>query len=129
MLRGFRDFLFRGNVVELAVAVAVGTALTAVVAQFGKSFINPLVNVVAGGSKGSGTFRVRDQIFDWGGFVNAMIFFVITAAILYFVIVLPVQRVVDRLKRKEEREAEHEPTDIELLTEIRDLLRAQQTRQ
>jgi large conductance mechanosensitive channel len=128
MLRGFRDFLFRGNVVELAVAVAIGTAFTAVIAQFGKSFVNPLVNVVAGGTKASGTFRVRDQIFDWGAFVNAMIFFVITAVILYFVIVLPTQRVIDRLRRKEEREKAPEPTDIELLTEIRDLLRAQ-TRQ
>jgi large conductance mechanosensitive channel len=128
MLRGLRDFLFRGNVVELAVAVAIGTAFTAVIAQFGKSFINPLVNVVAGGSKASGTFRVRDQIFDWGAFVNAMIFFVITAVVLYFVVVLPTQRVMDRLRRKEEREAAPEPTDIELLTEIRDLLRAQ-TRQ
>ena len=125
MLRGFRDFLFRGNVVELAVAVAIGTAFTAVIAQFGKSFINPLVNVVAGGTKASGTFRVRDQIFDWGAFVNAMIFFVITAVILYFLIVLPTQRVMDRLKRKEERDTAPEPTDIELLTEIRDLLRAQ----
>jgi large conductance mechanosensitive channel len=128
MLRGFRGFLFRGNVIELAVAVAIGTAFTAVIAQFGKSFINPLVNVVAGGTKASGTFRVRDQIFDWGAFANAMIFFAITAAILYFVIVLPTQRVMDRLRRKEEREKASEPTDIELLTEIRDLLRAQ-TRQ
>jgi large conductance mechanosensitive channel len=128
MLRGFRDFLFRGNVVELAVAVAIGTAFTAVAAQFGKSFINPLVNVVGGGTKSSGTFHVRDQIFDWGAFVNAVIFFVITATIIYFVLVMPTQRVIDRLKRKEEREKAPEPTDIELLTEIRDLLRAQ-TRQ
>jgi large conductance mechanosensitive channel len=128
MLKGFRDFVFRGNVIELAVAVAIGTAFTAVVAQFGKSFINPLVNVVAGGKRASGTFRIREQIFDWGAFVNALIFFVITAVVLYFVIVMPTQRVLDRLKRKEEREGKSEPTDIELLTEIRDLLRAQ-TRQ
>src|SRR5262249_40564659 len=109
----------------LAVAVAIGTAFTAVIAQFGKSFINPLVNVVAGGTKASGTFRVRDQIFDWGAFVNAMIFFVITAVILYFLIVLPTQRVMDRLKRREDGDAAREPPDIELLTEIRALLRAQ----
>jgi len=57
-----------------------------------------------------------------------VIFFVITATILYFVLVMPTQRVIDRLKRKEEREKAPEPTDIELLTEIHDLLRAQ-TRQ
>jgi large conductance mechanosensitive channel len=125
MPRGFRDFLFRGNVVELAVAVAIGTAFTALVAQFGRSFINPLINLVGGGTKASGTFRVRSQVFDWGSFVNAVIVFVITATILYFVIVVPMQRVMDRLRRKEEREKASEPTDIELLTEIRDLLRAQ----
>ena len=123
MLKGFRDFLLRGNVVELAVAVAVGTAFTAVVEQFGKSFINPLVNVVAGGTRTSGMFRVQDQVFDWGAFVNALIFFVITAAVIYFVIMLPMQQIRSRLRIREE--APPVPADIELLTEIRDLLRAQ----
>jgi large conductance mechanosensitive channel len=125
MLKGFRDFLIRGNVIELAVAVAVGTAFTAVVEQFGKSFVNPLVNLAGGGSKTGGTFRVMDQTFDWGAFVNAVIFFAITAAVIYFVIVVPTQHVSSRLKRSAAEEAPPVPPDIELLTEIRDLLRSQ----
>jgi large conductance mechanosensitive channel len=125
MLKGFRDFLLRGNVIELAVAVAVGTAFTTVVEQFGKSFVNPLVNLAGGGTKTGGTFRVRDQAFDWGAFVNAVIFFAITAAVIYFVIVVPMQHVSSRLKRSTAEEAPPVPPDIELLTEIRDLLRSQ----
>ena len=124
MLKGFRDFVFRGNVLELAVAVAIGTAFTAVVEQFGKSFINPLVNLVGGGTKAGGTFHVKAQTFDWGAFVNAVIFFAITAAVIYFVIMVPMQRITSRLRRSTAEETPP-PPDIELLTEIRDLLRAQ----
>ena len=59
MLKGFRDFVMRGNVIELAVAVAIGTAFTAVVTQFGNSFIKPLVAVFAGGGAAGGTFVVQ----------------------------------------------------------------------
>ena len=67
MLKGFRDFIMRGNVLELAVAVAIGTAFTAVVTQFGESFINPLVKVVGGGGELGGSFTLRGQVFDWPG--------------------------------------------------------------
>jgi large conductance mechanosensitive channel len=130
MLKGFKDFLLRGNVVELAVAVAVGTAFTALVDQFGRSFIKPLVGVAGGGGVSGGTFRVRQQVFDWGGFINAAIFFVITTATIYFVVVLPMQRIQARRKRDEEAGPTEPtgPTDVELLTEIRDLLRQQSHR-
>jgi len=125
MLKGFRDFLFRGNVVDLAVAVAIGTAFTAVVAQFGKSFIEPLVKVVGGGKQAGGTFTINGQVFDWGAFINAVIFFAITATVIYFVIVVPMQRITSRLRTTRDEEAPPPPPDIELLTEIRDLLRTQ----
>jgi large conductance mechanosensitive channel len=126
MLKGFRDFLLRGNVIELAVAVAIGTAFTTVVEQFGKSFINPLVNLAGGGKKTGGMFHVRAQTFDWGAFVNAVIFFAITATVIYFVIMVPMQRISSRLRRSTaEEETPPLPPDIELLTEIRDLLRSQ----
>lgn len=127
MLKGFKEFLFRGNVISLAVAVAIGTAFTALVKQFGDSFITPLVGLVGGGGVGGGEFVVDGQHFTWAAFVNAVIFFVITAAVIYFVIVLPMEKIQERRKRGEEP-AEVAATETELLTEIRDLLREQASR-
>jgi large conductance mechanosensitive channel len=124
MIKGFRDFVLRGNVVELAVAVAIGTAFTALVAQFSNSFIKPLVALVGGGGAEGGTFEINGQNFDWGAFVNAVIFFVITAAVIYFLIVAPMNTLEKRRKRGQAPE-DVPPTQEELLTEIRDLLRAQ----
>lgn len=124
MLKGFRDFVLRGNVVELAVAVAIGTAFTLVVTQFSNSFIKPLVALVGGGGAEGGTFEINGQTFDWGAFVNAAIFFVITAAVIYFLIVALMNTLEERRKRGQAPE-DVPPTQEELLTEIRDLLRAQ----
>lgn len=127
MLKGFRDFIMRGNVLELAVAVAIGSAFTAVVTQFGKSFIDPLVKVFGGGGKQGGTFTIRDQVFDWSAFVNAVIFFLITAAVIYFFVVTPYNKFEERRKRGQgPTDPPAPPDDILLLTEIRDLLREQQ---
>jgi large conductance mechanosensitive channel len=128
MLKGFRDFVFRGNVVDLAVAVAIGTAFTALVEQFGNSFIKPLVALVGGGGISGGKFMVDKQTFDWAAFINAAILFVITAAVVYMVVVVPMQQVTSILRRQQEDTDVPPPADIELLTEIRDLLRAQQER-
>jgi large conductance mechanosensitive channel len=124
MLKGFRDFVFRGNVVDLAVAVAIGTAFATLVKQFGDSFIKPLVGLVGGGGKAGGTATVDGQVFTYGDFVNAVIWFVITAAVIYFVIVVPMNAFEERRKRGQ-APPETPPTTEELLTEIRDLLRAQ----
>jgi large conductance mechanosensitive channel len=125
MLKGFKDFLMRGNVVDLAVAVVIGTAFAALVSQFTESFINPLIKAITGGGKTGGTFTVNDAVFDWGAFVNAVIYFVIVAAVVYFFVVVPMNTLLKRLKRDEEPEPEAPSPDVELLTEIRDLLRAQ----
>lgn len=127
MLKGFKDFLLRGNVVDLAVAVVIGAAFTAVVGQFTASFLQPLIGLVGGGGLEGGTFSVDGQVFDWAAFVNAVITFVLTAAVVYFVVVLPMKTIVERRKRGEEP-GPAEPTQVELLVEIRDLLRAQQGR-
>ncbi|MEV6609322.1 large conductance mechanosensitive channel protein MscL [Kutzneria sp. NPDC051319] len=124
MLKGFRDFLFRGNIVDLAVAVVIGTAFTALVTALGSAFINPLVKAITGGKIG-GTFTVVGVTFDYGLFITALINFIIVAAVVYFLVVIPVQRVTNRFKKQED-EKPAAPTDIELLTEIRDLLRSQQ---
>jgi large conductance mechanosensitive channel len=124
MLKGFRDFIMRGNVIELAVAVAIGTAFTAVVTQFGNSFIKPLVAVFAGGGAAGGTFVVRGQRFDYGGLINAVIFFLITAAVIYFLVVAPYNAFEARRERGQGPvDQPPPPDDVVLLTEIRDLLR------
>ena len=125
VLKGFKDFLFRGNVVDLAVAVVIGAAFTAVVDAFADSFLTPLIGLISGGGELGGTFSVNGQVFAWGAFVSQVITFVLTATVLYFAVVLPVRRLFDRRARGEEP-GPVGPTELAVLVEIRDLLRAQQ---
>lgn len=130
MLKGFKDFIMRGNVVELAIAVVIGTAFANVVAAFTEKIINPIVAAAGGGGKIGLGFQLNDNpntFVDLGGVITAIITFLITAAVVYFVFVVPMNKLSERRKRGEEP-APVEPTDTELLTEIRDLLRAQQGR-
>jgi large conductance mechanosensitive channel len=128
VFKGFKDFLLRGNVVELAVAVVIGTAFTAVVTSFTESFLQPLIGLVGGGGVKGGTVTVDGQDFTWGSFVNQVITFVLTAAAIYFVVVLPLKTIAERRRRGEEP-GPVAPTQVELLVEIRDLLRAQRDQQ
>jgi large conductance mechanosensitive channel len=125
MIKGFKDFLLRGNVVDLAVAVVIGTAFTALVTAFTASFLTPLIGLVGGGGTTGGEVVVNGQHFTWGAFISAVITFVLTATVVYFVIVLPV-KVITLRRRRGEEPGPVEPTQVELLVEIRDLLRAQQ---
>ena len=125
MIKGFKDFLLRGNIVDLAVAVVIGTAFTLLVASFTESFLEPLIGLIGGGGVNGGTLEVDGQFFTWGAFINQVITFVLTAAVVYFVVVLPMKTIMERRKRGEEA-GPAEPTQVELLVEIRDLLRAQQ---
>jgi large conductance mechanosensitive channel len=125
VLKGFKDFLLRGNVVDLAVAVVVGAAFTAVVTAFTNAFLKPLIQLVSGGGQFAGSFIVNGVVFDYASFINAVITFVLTAAVIYFLVVYPLKVVSERRKRGEEA-GPAEPTDIELLAEIRDLLKEQQ---
>ena len=125
MIKGFKDFLLRGNVIDLAVAVVIGTAFTALVTAFTTSFLLPLIALIGGGGENGGEFVINEQHFTWGAFISAVITFVLTAAVVYFVVVLPVKAIMERRKRGEEA-GPAEPTQVELLVEIRDLLRAQQ---
>ena len=121
MIKGFKDFLMRGNVVDHAVAVVIGAAFTAVVTAFTSAFLKPLIQLVSGGGELAGTFVVNGVSFDYASFINQVVTFVITAAVVYFLVVYPMQRIAERRKRGEES-GPAEPTDVELLTEIRDLL-------
>ena len=132
MFKGFKDFLMRGNVVDLAVAVVIGSAFTAIVTAFTNGLIKPLISTIGGtdAAKGLG-YQIFDNnqatFLDFGSVINAAINFVLVAAVVYFVIVLPVKKIQDRRKRGQEP-GPSEPTDVELLIEIRDLLRAQAQR-
>jgi large conductance mechanosensitive channel len=125
MLKGFKDFLLRGNVVDLAVAVVIGAAFTAVVNAFASSFLTPLIALLGGGGELGGEWVVNEQHFTWGAFVSQVITFVLTAAVVYFLVVMPMHRLFARLAAGEEPTPVG-PTQVELLVEIRDLLRAQQ---
>ncbi len=124
MLKGFKDFLLRGNVVDLAVAVVIGTAFAALVASFTESFLNPLIGLVGGGGENGGSIEVDGQLFTWGAFLTAIITFVLTAAVVYLVVVVPMKKIQERRQRGEEA-GQAAPTDVELLAEIRDLLAAE----
>ena len=126
MIKGFKDFLLRGNIVDLAVAVVIGVAFTALITAFTDSFLKPLIGLIGGGGLEGGTFTVNGQVFDWAAFINAVITFVLTAAVVYFAVVLPMKTIMERRKRGEEA-GPAESTQVELLTEIRDLLRARQS--
>ncbi|QDO89815.1 large conductance mechanosensitive channel protein MscL [Ornithinimicrobium ciconiae] len=125
MIQGFKDFIMRGNIVDLAVAVVIGTAFAAVVETVVGSLITPLLNAMGGAeAKGLG-FEVisgnPSTYMDFAAIINALIVFLLTALVVYFVIVVPMNKVNTRMGfGKEEDEAPAE--DVALLTEIRDLL-------
>ena len=131
MLKGFRDFLMRGNVLELAVAVVIGVAFTAVVTVFTENLINPIIAALGGSNVNGLSVQLVDgnpkTVVDFGAVLTALINFMLIAAIVYFVFVLPFQTIEARRKRGEET-GPAEPTDVELLAEIRDLLARQQQR-
>ncbi len=124
MWKEFREFIARGNVLDLAVAVVIGVAFAALVTSFTESFLNPLIALIGGGGVNGGSIEVDDQLFTWGAFLNSVLTFVLTAAVIYFVVVVPMKRLQERRQRGEEA-GPAAPTDLELLAEIRDLLAAQ----
>ena len=93
MLKEFRDFIMRGNVVELAVAVIIGAAFGAVITAFTTSFITPLIALIGGKADFSGlAFTINGTTFPYGLFLNALISFLIIAAVIFFFVVRPDER-------------------------------------
>lgn len=105
---GFKKFLLRGNVVDLAVAVVIGAAFGAIVVAFVKAFITPLILLISGGEGSfakkqfSVTSGGKKVSFPYGEFVQAAISFVIIAAVVYFLVVLPIGRLMERYKTEPE---------------------------
>jgi len=128
VLKGFRQFMFRGNVFDLAIAVVVGTAFTAVVTAIVTNLINPIIAAIGGHSvDGLSVMLVSGNtktVMHFDTVITAIINFIVIAAVVYFLFVLPMQRIMER-RRRNDPAVPAEPTDVELLTEIRDLLREQ----
>ena len=98
MLKEFRQFIVRGNLVDLAVAVVIGTAFSAVVAALVKDLITPLIAAVGGEPDFSGlTFTINDSVFRYGHFLNALIAFLLVAAVVFFLVIKPVGALLARI--------------------------------
>lgn len=136
-MKGFKEFLLRGNVIDLAVAVVIGAAFTAIVTAIVNALINPLIGAVFNASSLDKALIVHiptvsggDAKLMFGAIIGAALNFVIVAAVVYFALVLPVNHLkkvaFERVKNDEEQTPQDvPPTDVEVLLEIRDLLRTQ----
>lgn len=124
MIKEFREFLLRGNVVDLAVAVVLGAAFGAVVTSFVNDVLMQIVAIFVGEPNFAGlTITINDSEIRYGSFLNALITFVIIGAAIFFFVVKPINSLMARRKAGLEPEPEAVPEDVVLLGEIRDLLR------
>lgn len=125
-LSGFKQFLMRGNIVDLAVAVVIGTAFTAVVKSLVANLFTPLIAAIGGQPDfGRLTFTVHKSTFRYGAFINDLISFLVVAAAIYFLIVLPIAKANELRRRHGGADDDGSPSlsdEAQLLTEIRDLL-------
>ena len=100
-MKGFKAFLLRGNVVDLAIAVVIGVAFTAVITAFAKDLVTPLIAAIGGRPDFSALyFTINKSKFLYGDFINIVIAFVIIAAVVYFLVVLPYQALVERSRKE-----------------------------
>ena len=126
MLTGFKTFIMRGNVIDLAVAFVLGVAFSAVVTSVVDGLINPLIAALFSAEVLSQAmaFEVNDATFSIGLVVAALINFLAIAAVVYFLVVVPMNTLAERSKAGVEPEPEATAEDVLLLQEIRDLLAA-----
>lgn len=134
MIKGFREFILRGNVIDLAVAVVIGAAFTGIVNAIVAGVINPMIALIfQADSLNNLTWEVPtlmggSTVFSWGMVVGAIINFLAVAVVVYFVFVLPMNRAKERAAARAgiaDEEASDIPTEQELLMQIRDLLATQ----
>ena len=136
MIKGFKDFIMRGNIVDLAIAVVIGTAFAKVVDAFVSAIVTPILNALPGASVNGFGFHLRNgatyvgkdgkntTFIDFSTIINALIVFVLTAAVVYFIFVVPMTKIQQRRAKGLEPEPEAVPEATLLLREIRDALGA-----
>ena len=130
MLEGFKKFIMRGNVMELAVAVIIGGAFTAIVTAFTNGIVEPLLAAVGGSPEFGMGFHLREgndaTFVNIGAVLTAAVNFLIIAAVIYFVMIMPMNKLAEMNARRKGIEPEEAAaTETELLAEIRDLLQQQ----
>ena len=125
MLKEFRDFLMRGNLVELAVALVIGLAFAALISSFVDDLVMPVIAMIIGKPDFSGlTFTINDAVFGYGAFITALITFLATAAAIFFFVVKPVGAIMARTQKPTEDEvSDEERRHQELLTALEGLRR------
>jgi large conductance mechanosensitive channel len=119
----FREFITRGNVIDLAVAVIIGLAFTVIINAIVSGLITPLIGMIGGNDFSDLDFTINGSTFEYGEVINAVIQFLLIAAAVFFFIVKPINMLNERRRRGEEPEPEERSDEAALLTEIRDLLR------
>ena len=126
VLTGFKDFITRGNAIDLAVGVVIGAAFTMIITAVVDGFISPLIALIFGKPDLTQLWDVdiNGAHFSFGLILNAFLQFLIVAIAIYFVIVLPMNKFAERRKAGLEPEPDHPAEDVLLLQEIRDLLAA-----
>ena len=124
MIKGFRAFVLRGNVIDLAVAFVVGAAFASLIGTFSEALISPIVGIFLGGGVDVGTVTINGQVIDFTALINAVITFVITLSVIYFVFVLPMNKYRERTGKGD---VDATPADVKILGEIRDLLVAEKS--
>ena len=134
MLKGFKEFILRGNVVDLAVAVVIGAAFGAVVNSFVKDILTPFIAAIAGKHDFSTLqFTIHKSTFRYGDLINSVITFLLIAAAIYFFVVAPMNALAERRARRiaagepADVQPEVKPEEVVVLEQIRDLLSAQRT--
>ena len=122
LVEEFKNFAFKGSVVDLAVGVIIGAAFGAIIKSMVEDIITPLI-AMAGGAPDFSNLRVAGTPIMIGKFINALVNFLIQATVVYFFIVVPINKLIERIHKDEPKAL---PDDIKLLTEIRDLLKARE---
>lgn len=123
-MKGFKDFIMRGSVIDLAVAFVIGLAVVAVINSIVQWIITPLIAAIFGEPDltSVGTFDINGAVFSIGAVLTALINFLAVATVVYFLIVLP----MNKLRERNAKEEEATPTETDLLTQIRDALLGRQ---
>jgi large conductance mechanosensitive channel len=130
MVKGFKDFVLRGNIIDLAVAFVIGAAFAKLVSDFVGAIITPILNAFPGAKTTGWGFSLRggdlsqSTLVNFSTIINSVLVFVITALVVYLVFVVPMNKLAERRKSGEEPEPEAPAEDILLLQQIRDLLQA-----